>query len=276
MATKGSEPCEVIEGDNLDVLARLADDDAVRGRVALVYLDPPFGTGRNFGAYDDRWKGGRAGLVESLRPRLVLLHRLLADDGSILVHLDQRVAHVIAVLLDDLFGVGERDPATTPPTPGFRSEIIWTYGLGGSSSRVYPKKHDTILWYSKGERWTFDPPRIAARSARMRGQSKKQLDVMIGPPRVDHDDDDVRSLADVWDLAAINNMAKERTGYPTQKPLALLERFVAAHSRPGELVLDPYCGSGTTLVAARRLGRSAIGIDESPEAVRVARERLRA
>ncbi|MEO7094183.1 MAG: site-specific DNA-methyltransferase, partial [Polyangiales bacterium] len=172
------------------------------------------------------------------------------------------------------FGPGDRDPRRSTPTPGFRSELIWTYGLGGSSSRVYPRKHDTILWYTKGARWTFEPPRIPARSMRMRGQSKKQLDVMIGPPRLDGDDAEARSLGDVWDVAAINNMARERTGYPTQKPLVLLERLVAAHSRPGDLVLDPCCGSGTTLVAARTLGRRAIGIDASPEAIRVASARL--
>jgi hypothetical protein len=267
---------DVVEGDNLVVMQEFARDPAIRGRVSLAYLDPPFGTGRSFGAYDDRWAGGRAELVEVLRPRLALVHELLATNGSILVHLDHRIAHVVAVMLDELFGPGDRDPRRSAPTPGFRSELIWTYGLGGSSSRVYPRKHDTILWYSKGAEWTFHPPRIPARSVRMRGQSKKQLDVMMGPPRLDGDDDEARSLGDVWDVAAINNMARERTGYPTQKPLLLLERLIAAHSREGELVLDPCCGSGTTLVAARTLGRRAIGIDASPEAIRVARNRLRA
>ena len=265
---------QLLEGDNLVVMQRLARDANVLGRVSLVYLDPPFGTGRSFGAYDDRWAGGREGLVEVLRPRLRLAHELLAEDGSILVHLDHRIAHVVAVLLDDLFGPGDRDPRRSTPGPGFRSELIWTYGLGGSSSRVYPRKHDTILWYSKGSQWTFEPPRIPARSVRMRGQSKKQLDVMIGPPRLEGDEDDARSLADVWDVAAINNMARERTGYPTQKPLVLLERLIAAHSRRDDLVLDPCCGSGTTLIAAHALGRRAIGIDESPEAIRVTRARL--
>jgi DNA modification methylase len=242
---------EVIEGDNLEVMRRLIDERGLAGKIALAYLDPPFGTGRDFGAYDDRWADGRRGLVESLRPRLETIHALLTDDGSILVHLDHRVAHVVAVLLDDLFGPGDRDRRGGA---GFRNEIIWTYGLGGSSSRFYPRKHDTILWYTKGDRWTFDPPTMPARSQRMKGKQKKQIDV--------------------WDVPAINNMARERTGYPTQKPLELLERFVAAHSRAGELVLDPYCGSGTTLVAAKALGRRALGIDASPEAVRVARGRL--
>ncbi len=247
---------ELIEGDNLDVLARMP-----AGEVALAYLDPPFGTGRDFGAYDDRWKD-RAALVAMLRPRIEQLHRVLHPTGSILVHLDHRVAHELARVLDEVFGPGDREPAGGP---GFRNEIIWTYGLGGSSSRFYPRKHDTIFWYTRGADWYFDPPRMPARSVRMRGQEKKQIDVFLGPERVD---------SDVWDVAAINNMATERTGYPTQKPLALLERFVVAHSRPGELVLDPFCGSGTTVVAAQKLGRRAIGIDASAEAIRIASARV--
>jgi len=266
---------EVLEGDNLDVMQRLLGG-SLRGRVSLAYLDPPFGTGRDFGAYDDRWAKGRRGLVDALRPRLEAIHALLADDGSILVHLDHRVAHVIAVTLDDLFGPGDRDRSGGP---GFRNEIIWTYGLGGSSSRFYPRKHDTILWYTKSDRWTFDAPKIAARSQRMKGKEKKQLDVFVGPPSLEgigaRDLDRDHLPSDVWDVAAINNMARERTGYPTQKPLALLDRLVAAHSRPGEIVLDPCCGSGTTLVAARALGRRAIGIDSSAEAIRVSRARLK-
>ena len=165
-----------------------------------------------------------------------------------------------------MFGAGDRDPGGGQ---GFRNEIIWTYGLGGSSSRFYPRKHDTIFWYTRGREWFFDPPKMAARSVRMRGQLKKQIDVFVGPERLDSPVD-----SDVWDVAAINNMATERTGYPTQKPLALLERLVSAHSRPGELVLDPFCGSGTTLVAAKKLGRRALGMDASAEAVRIARQRL--
>jgi len=266
-------PVEILEGDNLEVMRRLLDEPSVRGRVALAYLDPPFGTGRNFGAYDDRWAEGRKGLVDMLRPRLEAIHALLADDGSILVHLDHRAAHVVAILLDELFGAGDRDPRGNVARAGFRNEIIWTYGLGGSSSRFYPRKHDTILWYTKGDRWTFDPPKIPARSARMKGMQKKALDVFVGPPALEEGDDGFLP-SDVWDVAAINNMAKERTGYPTQKPRALLDRLVGAHSRPGDLVLDPFCGSGTTIVAARDLGRRAIGIDASAEAVRVARARL--
>ncbi len=264
----------LLHGDNLAALRALADDASVRGRVALAYLDPPFGTGRDFGAYDDRWRGGRGELVEAIVARLGAVRELLSDDGAVLVHLDARVAHLVAVALDELFGPGDREPRGGEPRPGFRNEIVWTYGLGGSSSRSYPRKHDNILWYTKGSAWTFEAPRVAARSIRMRGETKKQLDVFIGPPALDYLDEGARSLADVWDVAAINNMARERTGYPTQKPLALLEPLVRAHTRAGDLVLDPYCGSGTTLVAAVRNGRRAIGIDASDAAIATARARL--
>ena len=257
----------IFHGDNLTVLAGLEAE--LRGQVALAYLDPPFGTGRDFGAYDDRWPN-RGALLDLLRPRLALLHRLLRDDGSILVHVDHRLAHGVAATLDELFGAGDREPKGGP---GFRNELIWTYGLGGSSSRFYPRKHDVIFWYTKGDEWFFDPPRMKARSQRLRGQDKKQLDVFLGPPALD-DEEGAQTIGDVWDVAAINNRAHERTGYPTQKPLALLERLVGAHSRPGELVVDPFCGSGTTLVAAARLGRRAVGVDVGEEAVRVARGRL--
>jgi hypothetical protein len=262
----------LIHDDNVVALDRLLDDDAVRGRVSLAYLDPPFGTGRDFGAYDDRWEGGRHGLVASLRARFERLHRLLADDGSILVHIDPRIAHLVAVALDEIFGAGDRDPRSSAPRAGFRNEIIWTYGLGGSSSRVYPRKHDVVLWYTKGAEWFFDPPRIPARSNKMKGQSKKQLDVFVGPPALD---DDAPTLpSDVLDVASLNNQARERVGYPTQKPLALLRPFVRAHTRPGELVMDPYCGSGTTLVAAAMEQRAAIGIDVGEEAIAATTARL--
>jgi DNA modification methylase len=260
----------LLEGDNLEHLVALERDPVVAGQIALAYLDPPFGTGRDFGAYDDRW-ASREALLGMLRPRLAAIHRLLSADGSILVHVDHRIAPGAALLLDEIFGPGDRDPPRAIPAPGFRNELIWTYGLGGSSRRFYPRKHDVIFWYTRGSSWTFEPPTMPARSRRMAGREKKQLDVFVGPPALD---DDAPVLSDVWDLPAINNMARERTGYPTQKPLALLERLVAAHSRPGDLVIEPFCGSGTSVVAAVRLGRRAIGIDASAQAIAVTERRL--
>ena len=134
------------------------------------------------------------------------------------------------------------------------NHLIWRYGLGGSSPRRFARKHDDILYYSKGEEYYFDPPMVPATSNRMKGEMKKATDVL--------------------DVASINNMSKERTGYPTQKPVALLEMLVGSCCPPGGVVLDPCCGSGTTLVAAARLGRRWIGIDANPEAIAIARSRV--
>jgi DNA modification methylase len=214
--------------------------------VDLAYLDPPFNTGRvlqsHAGEYDDDW-GGLDGYLQFIRPRLASVRSALKPEGSILLHCDWRTVHHLRLMLDDLFGREQ-----------FVNHLIWSYGLGGSSPRRFARKHDDILFYAKSQEYFFDPPMIPATSNRMRGQSKKATDVI--------------------DIPAINNMAAERVGYPTQKPLALLEMLVGACCPPGGLVLDPFCGSGTTLVAAQRLGRRWLGIDVNPDAVAIARQRL--
>jgi DNA modification methylase len=233
---------EVIHGDCLTVLAKRPP-----GWVDLAYLDPPFNTGRaqkaSGGAYDDRWPC-MADYIAFLRGRIEAITRALAAHGSILVHCDWRTSHHVRLILDELLGEG-----------AFVNHLVWSYGLGGSSPRRFARKHDDILFYAKGPRYAFTPPRVSATSNRLRGRTKKATDVI--------------------DIPAINNMAHERVGYPTQKPLALLELLVGACAPPGGMVLDPFCGSGTTLVAAHRLGRRAVGIDASAKAVAVARRRLR-
>jgi len=238
-------------GDNLAVMAAWLERWA--GQVALVYLDPPFASGKvrsgTGGAYLDP-TGPEA--LQALYERLWLTRDLLREDGSLLLHCDHRLSPALAMILDELFGRGDRGSAAN--APGFRNEVIWHYGLGGSSRRSYPKKHDTILWYSKGDRWTFHPPRVPATSQRMKGQLKHQ--------------------PDVWLLPSLNNQAHERCGYPTQKPLNLLARLIAAHSSPGDLVADPYGGSGTTAIAARQLGRGWLTCDRSGTAIESTRQRL--
>ena len=228
-------------GDCLDVLG-----GAPAGFAHLAYLDPPFNTGREqkaaHGAYADRWDSIDA-YRAFLRPRLEAVVRALGPAGSILVHCDWRTCHHVRLLLDEVVGAS-----------GFVNHLIWSYGLGGSSPRRFARKHDDILFYAKREDYYFEPPRVAARSQRMRGQTKKATDVL--------------------EIPAINNMAHERVGWPTQKPIALLELLIDACCPPGGVVLDPFCGSGTTLVAASRRGRVAYGIDASPEAVAVAQRRL--
>jgi DNA modification methylase len=215
--------------------------------IDLVYVDPPFNTGRTLMGrdglrFDDRFSGTE-GFIAFLRPRLEACIGALAPDGAILVHVDWRTSHRVRVLLDELLG-----------EDAFVNHIVWHYGLGGSGPRSFARKHDDILFYAKGRGYHFTPPMVPARSARLAGRMKKATDVL--------------------DIPAINNMALERTGWPTQKPLALLSTLVEACCPPGGTVMDPMCGSGTALVAAVRSGRSARGIDVDAKALRIASWRL--
>ena len=218
--------------------------------VDLIYIDPPFFSGKQRRGsdpsvgYADVWDGDISNYLDVLRPRLVEMRRLLVATGSIYVHLDQRAVHYVKVLMDELFGIR-----------CFLNDIAWLYGLGGSSPRYWPRKHDHILWYSREPdgQW-FAPVMEPARSQRMRGQLKK--------------------TPDYWAIPSLNNMAAERTGYPTQKPEALLERIIASSCPEGGVVADFYCGSGVTPVVAERLGRRWLACDSSPAAVAATLRRL--
>ncbi len=227
--------------------------------VDFLYADPPFNTGSTQrtppnakklarhaeAAYDDSF-GSAQDFIAWLRARLLASIPLIKPTGLICIHVDWRTSHHVRLLLDELLGADR-----------FVNHLIWSYGLGGSSPRRFARKHDDLLLYClEPERYWFEPPRVAATSNKMRGQTKKATDVL--------------------DIPSINNMAKERTGYPTQKPLALLELLVRACCPPCGVVLDPCCGSGTTIVAAAMAGRTGIGLDISAAAVRVVRARLAA
>jgi len=240
-----TDPAPAWRLEQADCLAALTAIPA--GEVSLIYLDPPFNTGvrrqgRGGLAFADRFDdiGAWRAFME---PRLRAAHRALAPDGSLLLHVDWRTSHHARFLLDEIFGA-----------ECFVNHLVWSYGLGGSGPRSFARKHDDILLYGRTADYWFEAPRVPARSARLRGRTKKATDVL--------------------DIAALNNMAIERTGWPTQKPLALLELLVRACCRPGGLVVDATCGSGTTLVAAVRSGRRALGIDISADALSIARERL--
>jgi len=248
----------IFHGDCLDFLPTLPT-----GAVDLVYADPPFNTGRerlgrlrsengrsekgdrertaDAPRYGDAWESAEAHAA-FLEPRLRECHRVLGDHGAILLHCDWRCSHHLRFLLDRIFGADR-----------FVNHLVWSYGLGGSSPRRFPRKHDDILFYAKGDEHWFAPPMVPATSARMRGRLKKMTDVIAIP--------------------SVNNMAAERTGYPDQKPLALLRLLVAACCPPGGTVLDPFCGSGTTLVAALETGRATIGCDVSGDAIAVTSRR---
>lgn len=232
----------VRHGDCLDVLGTVPTSS-----IDLVYLDPPFNSGvqrqgRHGLKFDDRFVDVAA-YRAFIEPRLRELHRVLAPTGSILVHVDWRTSHHVRILLDEIFGA-----------ENFVNHLIWSYGLGGSGPRSFARKHDDIFFYGRSPAYYFQAPLVPARSVRLRGRMKKATDVL--------------------EIASLNNMAIERTGYPTQKPIALLNVLVNACSPPGAVVLDPTCGSGTTLVAAIQTGRRAIGIDRSMDALAIARTRL--
>jgi site-specific DNA-methyltransferase (adenine-specific) len=269
----GSSGGAVLEADNLDVLAAIPD-----GSVDLAYADPPFATGRQQRLVSIRTGSGvrtRPGFrgaevsyeavsdhafeddlplgehLDALGARVRAIHRVLAAHGSLYLHVDWRTVHHVRLLLDEVFGP-ER----------FLNEIVWAYDYGGRASDRWPRKHDTILWYAKGERWLFDRDAIDRVPYLAPG--------LVGPEKASRG----KLPTDVWWMTIVPPASAERTGYPTQKPVRLLERIVAASSRPGDLVLDPYCGSGTTGVAASRQGRRWLLADRNPAAVEIARRRL--
>jgi DNA modification methylase len=239
----------LIWGDNLHVMRQLPSES-----IDLIYIDPPFFSGRQYNiifgdqnevrSFTDIWEGGMPGYLIWLNARLYEMKRLLKKTGSIYVHCDWHASHYIKVEMDKIFGY-----------ENFLNEVVWCYGLGGSSNRYWPRKHDVILWYSKvKDGHFFEPDLVPATSMRMAGQLKK--------------------APDYWDIPTINNMAKERIGYPTQKPEALLERIIKSSCPSGGVVADFFCGGGTTPAVAQRLGRQWIACDQSRVAVAVTADRL--
>jgi len=263
----------IVYAENLGYMRRLPD-----GQFRLIYIDPPFNTGKvqqrmrllavasdagtriGFGnrryqvevsaspAYHDAFDN----YLEFLQPRLQEAYRLLTPDGSLFVHLDYREVHYVKVLLDAIFG-----------RECFMNEIIWAYDYGGRSKRRWPTKHDNILWYAKHpETYVFnyeEIDRIPYMAPGLVGEEK----VRMG-----------KTPTDVWWLTIVPTNSKEKTGYPTQKPLKLLERIVRVHTQPGDWVLDFFAGSGTTGEAAARLGRHFVLIDNNPDAIQIMARRL--
>jgi site-specific DNA-methyltransferase (adenine-specific) len=263
----------VVLGDNLEVLGALPD-----GCVDLVYIDPPFGTGQRrrldsirtgsgdrtragFGGRTYRWETVSSlqyqdgmdldAYLGFLAPRLAEIHRVLAPRGSLYVHLDHHAVHHVRLLLDGVFGP-ER----------FLNEIIWAYDYGGRARDRWARKHDNILWYARSASWVFNPEAVDRIPYLAPG--------LVGPEKAARG----KLPTDVWWMTIVPTGGRERTGYPTQKPLRLLERIIRASSNPGDLVADFFGGSGTTAVAAARLGRRHLVVDTNPDAIRITRERL--
>jgi DNA modification methylase len=234
----------------------------------LIYVDPPFFTDRRArgsrAAFSSAWRGGLDAYLALLRPRFDQMHRLLSERGSIYVHLDCHVVHYVKVMLDEIFG-----------RANFLNEIIWRYRTGGVARRWFGRKHDTILLYARfSGKHTFNVQREGQyRTDGLRRDEQGRPYKQTRKGRLYFD----RSgpvMPDVWDVPFLSTVSLERTGWPSQKPEALLERIVLASSHPGDTVADFFCGSGTALAVAERLGRRTLGCDVSAEAIRIARDRL--
>lgn len=288
-------------GDNIDFLKGFDSNS-----VDLIYLDPPFNKKRQFNAnvnsvssgasfkdswdlsdVDEGWLLSLQGIHKELYDfielscklggnsnkyylayiaiRLLELKRILKDSGSIYLHCDATMSHFLKLLMDFIFGYSN-----------FRNEIIWSYRTGGASKRYFSKKHDAIFFYSKTDNYYFNELKEKAYT---KSKSRKAGIVNYGAGSAEFFEDELGvynlvGMRDVWDIPYINSQAAERIGYPTQKPIALLERILSASCPEGGVVLDPFCGSATTLIASEKLNRQWIGIDVSKKAFELIKVRF--
>ena len=288
----GKLNCEnrtLFNGDNLEMLRGMNSNS-----VNLIATDPPFNKGYDFKAakestadgakFQDRWswdsdvhqdwvdqlkddwprvyhviEGSRQSYGDDMGAflcftavRLIEMKRILRADGSIFLHCDPTASHYLKELMDAIFG-----------RKCFRNEIVWFYKLPSATKKYFPRKHDLIFWYTKSEKeWTFnaDDVREAYDEQTVKNYARGPVVFKSGHEAKQHPLG--RLPFDVWEMPSLRT-SKERTGYPTQKPLKLYERIINAASKPGDVVLDPFCGSGTTLIAAEKLGRHWVGMDMS-------------
>jgi len=290
----------LICGDNLTAL----DDLIKKGiRADLIYLDPPFFSNRHYEviwgdeaevrSFKDRWEGGINVYIEWMKERVTKMYDVLKDTGSLYLHCDWHAGHYLKIMLDGIFGY-----------KNFRSNIVWCYKTRAFSKRYWNKKHDDILFYTKSNDYPFNwdadgvlEPYSEVTIKKFRLHDKNGYYRLCGrgingsPIQSAKDVDEkwektnpelvVRNYLgkgyappDYWFIDIINQAAKERLGYPTQKPEALLEKIIRASSNKDDLVLDPFCGCGTAMAVSQRLGRKWIGIDISPTSVKLMEKRV--
>jgi len=277
---------KLIWGDNLLVMGSLLEKFA--GKIDLIYIDPPFHSGANFSfattigdhdvlkepslleekAYRDTWAGGVSSYLAMMKPRLQLCHHLLAADGSLFIHLDWHVGYFVRALLDEVFSV-ER----------FRNEIIWYYyNRFAADGQNFGRKHDVIFWYSKGETVTYRPIDEERDEPQKRLLRKKQqgraVNVRDASGALVYYEQSTRRVDDVWRIPLVPPASSDFTGFATQKPVELVQRILAACAKPGGIVADFFCGSGSTLVAAEKSGSRWIGCDLGRWGIHVTRKRL--
>ena len=305
MATPNFANRTLWTADNLDILRGLNSES-----VDLIYLDPPFNSNRNYAApvgsqaagaafkdtwtlsdLDVAWMGliadehpalayildaagrshgkGMQSYLTMMAVRLLEMHRILKPTGSIYLHCDPYASHYLKQLMDAVFGVRN-----------FRNEIIWHYANKlGTGGRVFDRQHDILLWYScSGDKHTFNELREPVKLAKPQPVTRKvkgeRVWIRDEQGNRQYRTSTTKRIGDTWLIPIVNPMAKERVGYPTQKPLALLERIIKASSNEDDVVLDPFCGCATACVAAENLGRQWIGIDLSCVAAELVNLRL--
>jgi len=256
----------IVFGDNLQFLKTIFENkdplikNKIKGKVKLIYIDPPFATTDDFQtkegakAYTDKKKG--AEFVEFLRKRLILAKEILADDGSIFVHLDYKKAHYIKLLLDEIFGENK-----------LVNEIVWAYtGPGSPKMKQFNRKHDTIFWYSKSDKWTFNRDLVRIPYKDPNQSLRKAFDTGDGWNEEDLTElrDKGKVPEDWWQFSVAARLrvdGVERTGYPTEKPNKFMERIIKATSNEGDIVMDFFGGSGATSYMAEKLGRKWVTCD---------------
>jgi DNA modification methylase len=255
---------KLILGDNLEIMKSMPSEC-----VDLIYLDPPFFSNRNYEviwgdkgevrSFEDRWAGGIENYILWLKDRVREMYRLLKPTGSLYLHCDWHASHYIKVMiLDEIFGYGN-----------FRNEIVWCYKSGGATKKQFSRKHDIIFFYTKTNKWKFNYEKEKSYGQSGGGQG--------GKVKYFKDDEGTYSVVGVkdwWEISILSTTHPERIGYPTQKPIALLERIIKASSDEGDVVLDPFIGGGTTIITADYLNRRWIGIDQSVQAIKVSEMRF--
>lgn len=294
------QPKTIFTQDNLPVMRGMNSES-----VDLIYLDPPFNSNANYAApigseaagaefkdtwslsdIDLAWHGELADKHQGLHDfllsvqkingssmlsyliymaiRLLEMHRILKDTGSIYLHCDPYASHYLKLLMDTIFDKNN-----------FKNEIIWSYSTGGISKNYYARKHDIILFYSKTKQKTFIQPRIPTKDPTRFNKTDKGGRKYYEKAGNRYYLDDGVTMTDVWEISPVRNTNKSRVGYPTQKPLPLLERIIKASSNAGDIVLDPFCGCATACLASEQLKRAWIGIDTSSLAYTLVTKRFK-
>ncbi len=298
--TDGSLRNSLIAGDNIEVMYALLDDTSQR--FSLIYLDPPFFSGRDWHmsssadpyaqkAYQDTWNGDVSAYLQWLYDRVALARNLLTEDGSLYLHLNWQASHYGRLILDELFGPDK-----------FQNEIIWGYREAINSRKRWNRKHDTIYFYTKTNHYTFNPEtalqpysdttlkkyrysddkgsyRIMGRGItdsplRSRRDLPEEMEALYPDLTYRHYLGKGTLPVDYWIIDIENQASTKRTGYPTQKPEALLEKILLASTNPGDRIADFCCGSGTTLAVADRLHRAWVGCDSGDLAINTSESRL--